>query len=147
MNSFRKNSTNGSSTSAPVLLFPKQATRVSSPSRPSLSIVVLLDVKPASPSVQPNQQAQHQVTLPNITPEHVIDREMNDKSKIPVRTRPPTHTNLNRWNTSTHAKPNPYVPDLPDAYPRDPFTKMPPKRDALEVYRLLQSRPIFIVQR
>lgn len=77
----------------------------------------------------------------------MLDRKVNDKGKIPVRTRPPTHTNLNRWNTSTHAKPNPYVPDLPDAYPRDPFTKMPPKRDAVEIYRLLQSRLICVDQR
>lgn len=46
---------------------------------------------------------------------------------------------MSRWNTSTHTVPNPYMPDLADAYPRDPFTKMPPKRDAIEVYRLLQS--------
>jgi hypothetical protein len=51
---------------------------------------------------------------------------------------------MNRWNTSTHVKPNPYLPDLADAYPRDPFTKMPPKQDATEVYRLLQSIPYIL---
>lgn len=51
-----------------------------------------------------------------------------------------TFSNTNRWNHSTHVKENPYVPDLPDAYPRDPFTKLPPRRDAIEIYRLLQSK-------
>jgi hypothetical protein len=98
-----------------------------------------LGTKPTSPEQQPPQT---ETTLPEISHEHVINHpppSTNDKSTIPKRIRPPTSVNINRWNTSTHAKPNSYLPDLADAYPRDPFTKMPPKRDAVEVYRLLQS--------
>jgi hypothetical protein len=100
-----------------------------------------LGSKPPSPLVQQeeNQQTEIQTTLPAISHEYLTNQPPAHKSTIPRRARPPTHLNMNRWNTSTRAKQNPYVPDLPDAYPRDPFTKMPPKRDATEVYRLLQS--------
>jgi hypothetical protein len=101
-----------------------------------------LGTKPKSPIVhqeQPPPPPEIQITLPPISHEHVINEPPTNKSTIPKRIRPATHLNMNRWNTSTHVKLNPYVPDLADAYPRDPFTKMPPKRDATEIYRLLQS--------
>jgi len=85
------------------------------------------------------QQSEIQTTLPAISSEYVIKQSATGKSRMPKRIRPQTYVNMSRWNTSTHVKPNPYLPDLADAYPRDPFTKMPPKRDAIEVYRLLQS--------
>ncbi|CAF3126021.1 unnamed protein product [Rotaria socialis] len=88
---------------------------------------------------QENQEESNsQMTLPKISHEHVINQSQTDKSTIPKRNRPATYVNRDRWNTSTHARPNPYVPNLLDNYPRDPFTKMPPKRDAIEIYRLLQ---------
>lgn len=93
--------------------------------------------------VEQEQQTQIQTTLPPISHDHVINQPPTDKATIPKRVRPPTHINMNRWNTSTHVKPNPYLPDLPDTYPRDPFTKMPPKRDATEIYRLLQSIQLY----
>ena len=86
------------------------------------------------------QSSQNLTSLPAVTSEHVNELPRRDKRKIPTRSRAATFTNISRWNTSTHVKENPYVPDLLDAYPRDPFTKMPPKRDAIEVYRLLQSK-------
>jgi len=99
-----------------------------------------LGTKPSSPTNQPKQQQlQTQKTLPAISHEHVMNQPSTEKSTIPKRIRPPTYVNKNQWNISTHAKPNPYVSDLTDAYPRDPFTRMPPKRDAIEVYHLLQS--------
>ncbi|CAF1086777.1 unnamed protein product [Rotaria sp. Silwood1] len=91
---------------------------------------------------QEQQQSQNQTTLPAISREYMINQSRTDKSTIPKRDRPSTFVNIQRWNTSTHVKPNPYVPDLPDNYPRDPFTKMPPKRDAVEVYRLLQKMTV-----
>lgn len=96
---------------------------------------------PASHQDEEQQQQYSQVstTLPPISHEHVMNHPPISKSTIPKRVRPPVYLNMNRWNTSTHVKPNPYVPDLTDTYPRDPFTKLPPKRDAVEVYRLLQS--------
>lgn len=97
-----------------------------------------------SPVVQEKQeQLENQTTLPAISHEHVMNLPRTDKSTIPKRSRPPAYVNMNRWNTSTHVKSNPYVPDLTDDYPRDPFTKMPPKRDAIEVYRLLQSNSLY----
>jgi hypothetical protein len=105
-------------------------------------IFYFLGTKPLSPVVQQEQKPPPPQTppkLPTITHEHVIEHPPTNKAAIPKRIRPPPSINMNRWNTSTHAKQNPYLPDLADAYPRDPFTKMPPKRDAVEVYRLLQS--------
>jgi hypothetical protein len=106
-----------------------------------LLISCVLGIKPSSPVIQEEQQRQPQTQtiLPAITHEHVVEHPHTEKATIPKRIRPATHLNMNRWNTSTHVKPNSYLPDLADAYPRDPFTKMPPKRDAIEVYRLLQS--------
>lgn len=122
-----------------------------------LFLFYFLGTKPPSPLIQQEQEKQQQeeeqeedqqqeqqpetrMILPPISHEHVINHPpTTDKSTIPKRARQPTYSNMSRWNTSTHVKPNSYVPDLPDAYPRDPFTKMPPKRDAIEVYRLLQS--------
>ena len=71
-----------------------------------------------------------------------VPSALRSKKRIPNRIRAQTFTNINRWNNSTHVKENPYVPDLPDAYPRDPFTKLPPRRDAIEIYRLLQSKSL-----
>lgn len=121
-------------------------------------IFYFLGTKPPSPSIQPiqkmeqeqeqeqdqdqdldEQESEVRTILPPISHEHVINHPPTSKDIIPKRNRPPTYSNINRWNTSTHVKPNPYLPDLADAYPRDPFTKMPPKRDAIEIYRLLQS--------
>ncbi|CAF1329434.1 unnamed protein product [Rotaria magnacalcarata] len=100
---------------------------------------VFLGTKPLSPEMQQDQeQSNSQMALPKISQEHVINQSQTDKSTIPKRNRPATYVNRDRWNTSTHARPNPYVPNLLDNYPRDPFTKMPPKRDAIEIYRLLQ---------
>jgi hypothetical protein len=102
--------------------------------------IPFLGTNPPSPTSPPKQQqSQTQKALPAITHEHVINLPSTNKATIPKRIRPPTHVNTNQWNTSIHVKPNPYVCDLADAYPRDPFTKMPPKRDAVEVYHLLQS--------
>jgi hypothetical protein len=92
---------------------------------------------------QQQQRTEMSTTLPIISHEHVMNHPPSSKSTIPKRVRPPTHVNMSRWNTSTHVRPNAYVPDLADTYPRDPFTKMPPKRDAIEVYRLLQSNSFF----
>ncbi|CAF1301394.1 unnamed protein product [Rotaria sordida] len=91
---------------------------------------------------QEQQQSQIQTRLPAISHEYMINQSQTDKSTIPKRNRPSTHVNIHRWNTSTHVKPNPYLPDLADNYPRDPFTKMPPKRDAIEIYRLLQKMTV-----
>ena len=123
---------------------------------PALLYFIFLGTKPVSPVVQEKQedieedQPRIQTTLPAISYEHTTSKPRTDKSTIPKRVRPSTYINLNRWNFSTHAKPNPYIPDLADAYPRDPFTKMPPRRDAVEVYRLLQSihyvlRKLFLI--
>ncbi len=106
-----------------------------------LFLFYFLGTKPSSPLVQQEQQQQTEIqtTLPTISNEYMVNQSPADKSTIPKRVRPSTYSNMNRWNISTRAKQNPYLPDLADAYPRDPFTKMPPKRDATEVYRLLQS--------
>jgi len=98
------------------------------------------NVSPSPSSTQQETKSENQTTLPAISHEHVVRQPSLDKFTIPARKRPPTYVNHIRWNTSTHAVPNAYVPDLADAYPRDPFTKMPPRQDAIEVYRLLQSR-------
>lgn len=94
--------------------------------------------KPITPEDQ--KDPQRSLTMPNISHEHVMNQpETNKLPTIPKRIRPSTFVNRDRWNTSTHVKPNSYLPNLADNYPRDPFTKMPPKRDAIEIYRLLQS--------
>lgn len=90
-------------------------------------------------SQEEKESTETPTVLPPISHEHVSNHPPPSKSTIPKRVRQPTQVNMNRWNTSTHVKSNPYLPDLTDAYPRDPFTKMPPKRDAVDVYRLLQS--------
>lgn len=97
----------------------------------------------SSSSVPQSQSTDSTTVLPVISNENVNKSpEKLDKRTIPKRNHPPTFTNISRWNQSTHVVNNPYLPDLADAYPRDPFTKMPPKRDAIEIYRLLQSKKI-----
>ena len=68
-----------------------------------------------TPASQQDEQQQQPIdvptTLPPISHEHVMNHPPNSKSTIPKRVRPPAYGNVNRWNTSTHVKPNPYVPD------------------------------------
>jgi hypothetical protein len=65
---------------------------------------------------QQQQQPEISTRLPSISHEHVFNHPPSTKSTIPKRVRQPTYGNINRWNTSTHVKPNAYVPDLADAY-------------------------------
>ncbi|CAF0880759.1 unnamed protein product [Adineta steineri] len=103
--------------------------------------------KDSNPTGQ-QKQSENQKTLPEISSENVNNQKSSlDKRFIPKRTRPPTYVNNTKWNVSTHAKPNPYITDLVDAYPRDPFTKMPPKQDAAAVYQLLQSMTLTDVKK
>ncbi|CAF0904957.1 unnamed protein product [Adineta ricciae] len=114
------------------------------------SLHFLLGNKSTSPTTQPKQQSPTHQTLPSITPEHAINQQSlskSDKRTIPKRVRPPRFVNTNNWNISTRCKPNPYITDLTDAYPRDPFTKMPPKQDAVDIYRLLQNMTLTDVKK
>jgi hypothetical protein len=103
-------------------------------------ILICSNIQTASSSTQYEQLLGEPIDMSMVTSENDIKQSSNNKIKMPRRIRAVSHGNVNRWNTSTHVKGNPYLPGLTDAYPRDPFTKMPPKCDNLEMYRLLQSR-------